>query len=640
VSASGTRRGGSLFLAGPALLLALLALVIVALLTAGAEATRALSYVLLAAVVLATLTAGAGWLIDHRRLRALRADESRAGEELEEARQRAAQRGRQPEVERSARGRAERARRAEREWAKELRGQLMVMHRDRGALGRTDDVRELVLRTAVELVEAEKGILLSREDEDGDGQLDLVTWEGFEHDPSGSAIAQRFSREVIERDAAVREEDPGRLEGATAADAEIENLVAIPIYIHDRFSGAVVCANRRGGFGEFDDQVLLSLGDHAGAVLDNSRLQGELRSSYLATVRMLGEALEAKDPLLRGHAEEVSRYVAAVAGRIGLPADRRELLVFGSLLHDVGKIGISERILQKPGPLTREERAVIQLHPRIGYHLIQQVPALRELAPAILHRHERYDGGGYPSGLAAEQIPLEARLVSVGDAFSAMIAERPYRAAMTVDEAVAELERCAGTQFDPEVVRLFVEEVRRRPPGEGGAIARSLLEDPEVAARRNGDEPTLGADSFAVTDSLTLLYSHRHLQEVAAKEAERASVQDGTFSVVVAQLDGLAELNRREGYAAGDESIASVAVALQRVAARHCGTAARLGGRRLALIAPDADEQRAAEVVEDLRREVAGVPGVCVGHATWAGGERGHQVIERARESLRTAPAP
>jgi hypothetical protein len=317
----------------------------------------------------------------------------------------------------------------------------------------------------------------------------------------------------------------------------------------------VVCANRREGFGEFDDQVLLSLGDQAGAVLQSSQLQGELRSSYLATVRMLGEALEAKDPLLRGHAEEVSRYVAAVAERPEFPAERRELLVFGSLLHDLGKIGISERILQKPGPLTREERAVVELHPRIGYHLIQHVPALSELAPAILHHHERYDGCGYPSGLAGEQIPLEARIVCVGDAFSAMISDRPYRRAMPVAEALAELERCAGTQFDAEVVRVFTEEVRRRPPGQSSAAAPSLTDDPEVAAHRNGDEPTLGAGSFAVTDSSPSSTRIATLQEVAAKEAERASVQDGTFSVVVAQLDGLAELNMREGYAAGDESI-------------------------------------------------------------------------------------
>jgi diguanylate cyclase (GGDEF)-like protein len=647
-----SRRGGTLAFVGPAALFAVAALVIAGTLVAGAEATRGLSYLLTGVIALAVLLAGAGWLVDRRRLKRLAEQTGEVDDQLEEARraaserererdearQSADQRGHDLERERHLRGRVERARKAEREWSQELRGQLMAMHRERGALGRTDDVRELVLRTAVELMEAEKGILLARDDADGDGQLDLAAHQGFDNDPADSAVAQRFSREVIERDVAVREDDPQQLEGSTGADHEIRNLVAVPIYIHDRFSGAVVCANREGGFGEFDDQVLLSLGDHAGAVLDSSRLQGELRSSYLATIRMLGEALEAKDPLLRGHSDDVSRHVSAVAERIGIPSDERERLVFGSLLHDVGKIGISERILLKPGPLTREERAVCELHPRIGYHLIQHVPALKGMAPAILHHHERFDGGGYPSGLAGEQIPLEARIVCVADSFSAMTAERPYRASVSMSDACEELERCAGTQFDPEVVRLFVAEVRqgRQAP----APTPSLLDDPEIAVRRNGDEPILGASSFAVTDNLTLLYSYRHLLEMANNEAERASVQDSTFSALVLELVDIAELNRREGYAAGDKTIVGVARVLDRVAARAGGTAARLGGRRLGLIVPRAGEEEAAGLLDELGHELEQGPSARVARATWTAGERGSEVVDRARAGLRAgAPA-
>ncbi|MGI8597115.1 MAG: HD domain-containing phosphohydrolase [Thermoleophilaceae bacterium] len=655
MTAPTSRRGGTLAFVGPAALFAVAALVIAGLLVAGTEATRGLSYLLTGAIALAVLLAGAGWLLDRRRLKHLAEQTGDVDDQLEEARraaserererdearQSADQRGQELEREQHLRGRVERARRAEREWSQELRGQLMAMHRERGALGRTDDVRELVLRTAVELREAEKGILLAREDADGDGLLDLVAHQGFENDPADSAVAQRFSREVIEHDMAVREDDPRQLEGPTGADEEIRNLVAIPIYIHDRFSGAVVCVNREGGFAEFDDQVLVSLGDHAGAVLDSSRLQGELRSSYLATVRMLGEALEAKDPLLRGHSDEVSRHVSAVADRIGIPADQRERLVFGSLLHDVGKIGISERILLKPGPLTREERAVCELHPRIGYHLIQHVPALKGMAPAILHHHERFDGGGYPSGLVGEQIPLEARIVCVADSFSAMTAERPYRSSVSTSDACEELERCAGTQFDPEVVRLFVEEVRmgRREPAP--APTPSLLDDPEIAVRRNGDEAVLGASSFAITDNLTLLYSYRHLLEMAGNEAERASVQDSTFSALALEMVDIAELNRREGYAAGDDSIVGVARVLERVAARAGGTAARLGGRRLALILPRSGEEETAGLIDELIQELERGPTVRIARATWSPGERGHEVVDRARAGLRAgAPAP
>ena len=193
--------------------------------------------------------------------------------------------------------------------------------------------------------------------------------------------------------------------------------------------------------------------------------------------------------LFAWHSEEVANYVAAVAERLDLPPKRREELIFGSLLHDFGKIGISERILLKPTELTPEEFEVVKLHPRIGYKLVQQVPALRSIAPAMLH-HERFDGGGYPSGLRGEDIQLEARIICVADSFSAMISERPYRERMTLEDACAELERCAGTQFDPEITRIFVEEVRRRPPTPKRESVPALEDDSELEVQRSGDEPS------------------------------------------------------------------------------------------------------------------------------------------------------
>ncbi|MBW3593088.1 MAG: HD domain-containing protein, partial [Actinobacteria bacterium] len=370
------------------------------------------------------------------------------------------------EEERRARERAEQSRREEKEWALHLRREVTQLQAARGAIGDTSDVRELVLRTAIELVGAEKGLLLSRDDLDADGDLDLVCHHGFESDPTHSAVAQRFAGVVIQRNETVRQEDEVEIapERRTPADAEIRNLLAIPIYMVEKFSGVVVLVNKPGGFRDYDDDVLLALGDHAGAVLQNERLREDLRSSYVSTVRVLADAIEAKDRFLRGHADEVAEYVAAVAERLGIDGRRRDELVYSSLLHDVGKLGISERILMKPAELTPEERSIVQLHPRIGYRLIQQVPALRATEMAILHHHERWDGDGYPAGLRAEEIPMEARIIAVADAFSAMTADRPYKGRMSLEEACAELARCAGTQFDPAVVGLFVEEVRRRPP--------------------------------------------------------------------------------------------------------------------------------------------------------------------------------
>jgi HD-GYP domain-containing protein (c-di-GMP phosphodiesterase class II) len=255
------------------------------------------------------------------------------------------------------------------------------MQRSQGALSGMDDVRGLVLRVAVLLLEAEMGILMSRRDDDKDGDLDLVASEGFDNDPAESRIVQRFAREVLERDTTVKESgdalDEWREEDA---DREIQNLIAIPIYIEDEFEGVVVCLNCR-GFEEHSDDVLVALGDHAGAIFQNAQLHGQLRGSYIDTVRVLAEAIELKDPFLRGHSDEVSDYVARVATKLGIDPQRREELVFGSLLHDVGKLGISERILLKPAKLTPEEYAMVQLHPRIGYRLVQNVALLRPIAP-------------------------------------------------------------------------------------------------------------------------------------------------------------------------------------------------------------------------------------------------------------------
>jgi diguanylate cyclase (GGDEF)-like protein len=518
---------------------------------------------------------------------------------------------------------SERSYQVERDWRQELHDEVMRLSRERGVLGAPQDVPSMVLRLTRTLVGAEKGLLLSKRD----GGLGLIAAEGFEHDPADSAIVRRFAGEVLERDRTVREENPS---GDSGADGEIENLVAIPIYLQDEFDSVVVCANNPEGFEEYADELLLAVGDHAGTTLQNARLKGELRVSYLSTVGVLAGAIAAKDPFLRGHSEEVSGYVAAVAETFELPPAKREELVFGSLLHDIGKIGISERILLKPATLSPEERAVVELHPRIGYRLVHQVPALRPIAAAVLHHHERFDGNGYPSGLRGEQIPLEARIIGVADAFSAMVSERTYREPVNPDEACAELELCAGTQFDPGIVRVFVEEVRRNPPARQDQ--RPSVEDPELEVLREAGEPVLGQGPLATIDNLTMLYTRRHLHEVANAEAQRAVVQDRTFGVVLVELKGVSEVNRLRGYAAGDEEIRAAARTLQEIAARRGATACRYGGSRLALVVPDIDEvsaellaaETAAEIGRDSRAAAA----------TWRPGETGDAVVSRARAGL------
>ena len=168
---------------------------------------------------------------------------------------------------------------------------------------------------------------------------------------------------------------------------------------------------------------------------------------------VLARAIAAKDPEMGAHADEVATLATSIAVRLGLGEAELADLRLGSMLHDVGKVWIPDAILRKPIELTAAEMAVVMRHPRIGAGLAAGVPGV---APIILHHHERWDGTGYPDGLAGETIPLAARIVAVADSFSAMTAQRPYRAALRRDAACAELERCAGTQFDPQLVALFI----------------------------------------------------------------------------------------------------------------------------------------------------------------------------------------
>jgi HD-GYP domain-containing protein (c-di-GMP phosphodiesterase class II) len=403
-------------------------------------------------------------------------------------------------VERRARGRSEDERRAERQWSFQIRRQLGVLAQERGPLGDSRAIRELLLRTAMALLGAGKGLLLRREDDEGGG-LRLVCQEGFTADPAASVLVARAARTALETGAPLREEDEARLAGSRGApaDTEIENLLAIPFAADDEPGGVLVLANRDGGFGGHADDVLLALGSNVSAVLADARLREELRSAFVATVAVLTDAIEAKDRLLLGHAADVAMYVTAVADRLGLEPRRREELVYAALLHDVGKLAISEQILMKPAALSAEERGVVQLHARIGALLVRQVPALRQVETAVLHHHERWDGRGYPDGLAGEEIPVEARIIAVADAFSAMTADRPYRKPMTISEACAELERCAASQFDPRCVGLFVEEVRRRPPSTDrpDALHRALAELELAAEQGSEDRHLVRVRSYA-----------------------------------------------------------------------------------------------------------------------------------------------
>jgi len=179
----------------------------------------------------------------------------------------------------------------------------------------------------------------------------------------------------------------------------------------------------------------------------------------------IGKIADARDPYLAGHAAQVAEYAAIIAEELALPSEQMEHLRRAALLHDIGKIGIPERILHKPGRLTAEEYEAFKAHTTLGAELLETCRGLRHLTPLVRHHHERWDGEGYPDGLRGEQIPLEARILAVCDAVDAMASDRPYHQAMPLEDILAELASCSGKQFDPMVVEAFIRLARRNGHG-------------------------------------------------------------------------------------------------------------------------------------------------------------------------------
>jgi len=183
-----------------------------------------------------------------------------------------------------------------------------------------------------------------------------------------------------------------------------------------------------------------------------------LKKAHLDSVKVLAEAIDAKDPYTRGHSDRVRRMSLQIATSLGLSEERVEALEYGALLHDIGKIGIKDEILQKPGVLSTEEYQTIQEHPLIGVKIVEGIEFFKDKMPMIRNHHEHYNGRGYPDGLVGEAIPLEARIIAVPDAFDAMASLRPHRRAMALQDILLEMEKCKGSQFDPNILEIFLRE--------------------------------------------------------------------------------------------------------------------------------------------------------------------------------------
>ena len=244
--------------------------------------------------------------------------------------------------------------------------------------------------------------------------------------------------------------------GKVLVGAGIRSLLAVPLMGADGARGVLLLGDRSPGrFRSEEAFAIEKIASQMAVALENARLYGDMRKLFFNTIASLANAIDAKSPWTKGHSERVMHVAAGIAREMGFPEDDVERVRLGGLMHDIGKIGIMEALLEKPKELDESEFPPIRLHPEKGVAILEPIAQLRHILPAILHHHEFYDGSGYPHGLAGENIPLDARIIAVADSFDAMVADRPYRKGLSVPAAVEELVRCSGSQFDPEIVDCF-----------------------------------------------------------------------------------------------------------------------------------------------------------------------------------------
>jgi len=250
------------------------------------------------------------------------------------------------------------------------------------------------------------------------------------------------------------------------------SIIRMPLLVKEEIAAVLCVGSRRASaFTPADLATLERLAAQIGVALENARLLSDMEQLFLGTVKSLSSAIDAKSPWTAGHSERVTAYALLVGEEMGLSGEEMKDLELAGLLHDIGKIGISEAILDKPGRLTDEEFEAVKKHPGKGADMLAAIKQLRHITPAIRYHHENYDGTGYPEGLKGEAIPLLARILTVADTYDSMRADRPYRTGRTMEFIVEEFSRCSGTQFDPKVVNIFLEiswgaDIPAKKPGE------------------------------------------------------------------------------------------------------------------------------------------------------------------------------
>jgi HD-GYP domain-containing protein (c-di-GMP phosphodiesterase class II) len=237
-----------------------------------------------------------------------------------------------------------------------------------------------------------------------------------------------------------------------------KRFVCVPLKRDKRALGVMIALDKNDSteFNSVDLKLLNNVGSQCSIFLENAALYQDMQGLFMGVLHALTRSIDAKDAYTRGHSQRVAELSRALAVKIGLPEEQCERIYLSGLLHDVGKIGVPEAVLTKPGRLTDAEFDAIKKHPEIGAQILGNIKQLQDILPGVLYHHERWDGKGYPHQFAAEKIPLMGRIICVADCFDAMSSTRTYRPALPLDTVLAEIQRCGGAQFDPALAKVFV----------------------------------------------------------------------------------------------------------------------------------------------------------------------------------------
>jgi HD-GYP domain-containing protein (c-di-GMP phosphodiesterase class II) len=238
---------------------------------------------------------------------------------------------------------------------------------------------------------------------------------------------------------------------------DAQSLLAVPLQRGEQVLGCLYTLEKEhGDFDSVDSKLLNSIANESAIYLENAVLFEDVHGLMMGLLHSLTSAVDAKDAYTCGHSERVAALSKMLAQQAGMEEAFVERIYMAGLLHDVGKIGVPEAVLRKPGRLTAEEFEAMKKHPAIGARILEDVKQIKDIIPGVLHHHERYDGRGYPDGLSGQNIPLMGRIICLADCFDAMTSTRTYRKAMPLEVALADIRRCSGTQFDPGLAEAFL----------------------------------------------------------------------------------------------------------------------------------------------------------------------------------------